>query len=245
MNRKHQGRHKLSNATHKSKDIGEIFGKVLPFKADTSAFLRQPKESEQAYEAWNLYKDFKYQGTGGQREVCIALGKSRALIERWSMRWKWKERYRLYQNAKHLEEEALRRREAEARARKWASRRIDTREAGFDVGKLLIERGRSLLSLPTFNKTVPKKIEVTSEMVGQTIDTLTVLEFREHPRDGRMYVEAGIKLQRLSADMSTENLNINPEDIERDLDSMSEEELLEYAAKLDEIRQQELAAGNV
>lgn len=129
----------------------------------------------------------------------------------------------------------------ESRARKWASRRIDLREDGFEVGKLLIDRGKQLLSLPIAKKRIEKTIEVN----GQQIETVTYLEFREHPRDGMNYIKEGVKLQRLSADMSTENLNLKPEDLDADLDSMTEEELLAYASKFEEIRQAEIEAGNV
>lgn len=217
-------------------------GVLLPFPIDKRAFECQPTESPQAYEAWSLYKELKYANQGGIQEVARRLSKSEALIKRWSVRWQWKERYRLYQNYKHIEEESLRRKEAGVRARQWATRTIEIRDKGFDVGKKLIERGESLLALPTFKREVRETIKIGD----QEIPTVTYLIFNEHPKDGRQYIETGIKLQRLSAEMPTENLGLgfSPEDLDRDLDNMSPEDLLSYAAELEKIKIAEREAEN-
>jgi hypothetical protein len=63
---------------------------------------RQKGESVQAYEAFSLYINM-----GSKRTVSAVareLQKSRQLLERWKVKWEWKERARLYDNS--LEKEA-------------------------------------------------------------------------------------------------------------------------------------------
>ena len=60
------------------------------------AWERQPGESEEAYEAFtDYYKNPKR----SQKKTAKAVGKSEALIYRWSVRWHWSERAREYDNA--------------------------------------------------------------------------------------------------------------------------------------------------
>ena len=58
---------------------------------------RQPGESAPAYEAFSLYRDMGLERS--LRAVAGKLGKSRALIERWSAAKNWGERTRLYDNS--------------------------------------------------------------------------------------------------------------------------------------------------
>lgn len=65
------------------------------------AWERQPGESEEAYEAFtDYYKNPKR----SQKKTAKAVGKSEALIYRWSVRWNWTERAREYDNALVREE---------------------------------------------------------------------------------------------------------------------------------------------
>lgn len=65
------------------------------------AWERQPGESEEAYEAFtDYYKNPKR----SQKKTAKAVGKSEALIYRWSVRWHWSERAREYDNALVREE---------------------------------------------------------------------------------------------------------------------------------------------
>lgn len=60
------------------------------------AWERQPGESEEAYAAFtDYYKNPKR----SQKKTAKAVGKSEALIYRWSVRWHWSERAREYDNA--------------------------------------------------------------------------------------------------------------------------------------------------
>lgn len=65
------------------------------------AWERQPGESEEAYAAFtDYYKNPKR----SQKKTAKAVGKSEALIYRWSVRWHWTERAREYDNALVREE---------------------------------------------------------------------------------------------------------------------------------------------
>lgn len=60
-------------------------------------WLRQPGESGKAYEAFCVYRDL---GAGRSvQKVVEKLSKSRALISRWSTRYKWQERADAWDNS--------------------------------------------------------------------------------------------------------------------------------------------------
>lgn len=197
---------------------------------------RQPKESPEAYEAWQVYIAVKSGNSGGIREVARRLGKSGTLISKWSVRWNWLERYRAYENNELLTLEAEKQRALRKETEKWAERRVGIRERGFELGEALIVRAKNLLALPVFETKVEKTVTAES---GEVIDTVTVLNFQQHPRDARLMAETGVKLLRLSADMSTENLGV-PVDV--DLESMSDEDLEAYIDKMQEMRKISLGA---
>lgn len=57
---------------------------------------RQPGESEQAFEAFKIYRDLGVKRSNA--EVCKQLSKSRQLISRWKSKYEWDERVRAYDN---------------------------------------------------------------------------------------------------------------------------------------------------
>ena len=65
---------------------------------------RQPKESEQAYEAFAIYRDLGLKRSN--HEVCEKLSKSRQLISKWKSAYNWDERARAWDN--ELQKEAHR-----------------------------------------------------------------------------------------------------------------------------------------
>lgn len=69
----------------------------MPTSKYGEAWERQPNESAPAYEAFSLYRDMGLERS--LRAVAEKLGKSRALIERWSAKHNWQERCRQYDNA--------------------------------------------------------------------------------------------------------------------------------------------------
>lgn len=52
---------------------------------------RQPGESDQAWEAFTIYRDMPL-GEASHRQVAAQLGKAPQLMHRWSSRWEWVER---------------------------------------------------------------------------------------------------------------------------------------------------------
>lgn len=71
-------------------------------KCNDKPWERQNGESEKAFEAFSIYRDMNTNRS--IRAVGETLGKSSALMERWSSRWDWVERVRAYDN--ELEKEA-------------------------------------------------------------------------------------------------------------------------------------------
>ncbi len=69
---------------------------------------RRKGESEQAYEAFSIYRDLGLQRSNAK--VCEQLSKSRQLISRWKTQHDWDERARAYDNdlAKRAHAEAVR-----------------------------------------------------------------------------------------------------------------------------------------
>jgi len=53
---------------------------------------RQPGESHQVFAAFELYRDGAIRGRRSIRKTAGKLGKSRQLLERWSVKWRWVER---------------------------------------------------------------------------------------------------------------------------------------------------------
>lgn len=89
-------------------------------KAKEKSWERQPKESVQAYEAFYLY--LQMGDSRSIRKVAQQLGKSDALMSRWSSTWSWVSRSRDYDND-------LRRKELEAKQKafeKMQERQIQT-----------------------------------------------------------------------------------------------------------------------
>ncbi len=230
----------LSDRTESAENSQPRVGGVFALVPDISALQRLPNESEQAYEAWMLYVDIKSKNEGGVVEVGRRLGKSKTLMERWSSRHGWKERLRLMQNQQQMLQEREQRKALRKASDEWAKRKINIREEGFSVGQMLIERGKRLLQLPSFTREVRATVKAAS---GEDIETLTVLNFIEHPKDARQFIEAGLKMMRMSADMSTENVSIIDDDL--DLDSLNDEQLEAYAQRLVELKRKMAQDGKI
>jgi hypothetical protein len=106
-------------------------------------FERQPKESEKAFAAFGVYL-----GLGPQRSLEAAgkrLGKSTALLERWSSKYDWPSRVRAH--SAHMA--VIERKAAEALARvkgvDWVIRQSEQREEEWKVRCELLETAREAL----------------------------------------------------------------------------------------------------
>lgn len=103
---------------------------------------QRTRERAVAYEAFIVYRDL-----GSDRSLANVgktLGKSLALCSRWSFTWDWVGRAKAWDI--HLQSE--RDKAALAEARKWEERRIQAREANFDMAQRLRERASELLRHP-------------------------------------------------------------------------------------------------
>lgn len=88
-------------------------------RSDTKPWERQPKESEQAYQAFVKYRDMGEKRT--LKAVAEELHKSYTLIRRWKDTWDWEDRVREYDN--ELQKQAHK--QAVKKARGMADRHID------------------------------------------------------------------------------------------------------------------------
>jgi hypothetical protein len=124
------------------------------------AWERLPKESAPAYEAFSTYAEMGV--TRSLAAVGRRLGKSRPLMERWSVRYGWVSRAAAFDQ--HMYEVKARARHAAeiAEAQKWARRRADLLEEEFEIGQKLTEKARQMLQMPL--------IEVKRELVIERYD---------------------------------------------------------------------------
>lgn len=67
---------------------------------DLLPYERQPKESDPAWQAFKVYRDFSLE-TRTLFNVAKALGKSETLIGGWSVTWRWRERVNAWDREKN------------------------------------------------------------------------------------------------------------------------------------------------
>lgn len=107
-------------------------------------FEQQPKESAKAFAAFTAYLNL-----GPERSLVTVgqkLGKSGALVERWSSRWQWAERVRAH--AEHLARVEREATEAVARGKsaEWLTRREEHKQTEWALRGELVEAGRRVLA---------------------------------------------------------------------------------------------------
>lgn len=190
-----------------------------------------PGETKRAFDAWQLFIKVKEESGGSANTVAKKLGVHHNVVLQWASKFNWNERYRAYENHQLLILEHERRLALRKEADKWAKRRSQTRELGYELGMMLADRAKRLLALPLAKQTIKR---TTTTASGETVPTEITLEFQSHPRDARLFIDSGLKAMRLAADMSTENIASIPENL--DLENMSVEELDAYADKLLQMR---------
>lgn len=236
-----------NNGDSSKNGISKIeIGKTTSEKYDPStrevAYARiwqqRTDESDIAYDAFKTYLAMKSENHSyPMTDIANACMKSSSMLWRWHKQYEWQNRLQAYQNNEMLILEREMRQHAKADAGLWYERKKIIRERGFELGNQLLDRAALLLKLPVSEKVIDKTIEVA----GQKVETHTTLNFNQHPRDARLFLETGVKLMRLSADMPTDHINLMPED--KDLDAMTDEELKAYADILEATRK-ELISSN-
>src|SRR4051794_27080326 len=103
---------------------------------------RRPKESEEAYAAFLAYRD-----AGRRRSIAAVgqgVGKSGALLERWSSRWHWVERSLAWDNHLRAERDRVEVRELLAHERR---KRREIRE-GLEDAAILRKKFRAMADWP-------------------------------------------------------------------------------------------------
>lgn len=147
---------------------------------ETRLWARQVGESDQAFQAFGLYRDLG--PSRSTQQVALALSKSAPLIRRWSARWAWVER------ASAWDDEADRlRRERDLVERQEARRKMLATHAR--SGAALHEIGAEALG--RFDLSNPD----TVEEARRCIDALSPLE-------AARLMEMGAKMERLARDDS-------------------------------------------
>lgn len=96
---------------------------------DRPLYSRQPKETTPAWEAFVAYRDARTDRS--LRKTAEQIGKSDALLFRWSSRWRWQDRVAAFDD----HEDAVRRKAAEAELRKMGQRQ--GKEAALVIGALV------------------------------------------------------------------------------------------------------------
>jgi hypothetical protein len=105
-------------------------------------FERQPGESEQAYEAWQIYRDL---GVSRSLEaVSQVLARSLPTIKVHSARWSWVERARLWDNRMSFERDRVRARYAAIQEK----RRLKSVETNYDIANEIRSKALIMLRWP-------------------------------------------------------------------------------------------------
>jgi hypothetical protein len=159
-------------------------------------FDRLPNESTQAYQAARTYFEM---GEGRTSEaVGKKLGKSTALMERWSAAHHWVDRAAEWdadQRARQrgAEDEALKQ-----EAQKWAKRQLSLREERWRISQELKRKAEDMLKFPVIEKTV------------QGPDGTTVVKPAKWTfADAAKMAETGLKLEALSCGLPTDRTEMS------------------------------------
>lgn len=157
-------------------------------------FQRQKGESAKAHAALMLYVEMGAERSlDAVRQKC---GKSSRLVERWSSRWNWVERAAAWDTNEAVKRQIIIDRAQRAEIEKWAKRQAQIREEGFSTYLALKAKADEMLKFP-LAKVVTQDGRTTIEPADWSFNTAVRMQ------------ETALKLGRLSADLSTENLDID------------------------------------
>lgn len=172
-------------------------------RASERIWLRQPKETAKAFEAFAIYKEL-----GASRSIEAAgkrLGKSNALLENWSSQHLWVSRARAWDE--HLGE-------LEARARIEAEQRRATRRAEAQIRRedreealadALTERAEMMLKFPLSSAKTSSE-QVVDPVTGQVVENKTTVinPAKWQFRDAALIADTASKLGRRALGMDEE-----------------------------------------
>ncbi len=151
------------------------------------SFEQLPKESAKAFAAFSVYLSM-----GPERSIAAVgqrLGKSGALLERWSRKFDWSERVEAYAghlaNVEREATEAL----ARAKAAEWLKRAEEVREREWELHERCIEAVRRAL-----------KVFMEREKIGTNLADIARI------------AEVASKLGRLASGMATDKTEVTGED---------------------------------
>jgi len=110
------------------------------------ATTRLPYESTKAYNAFRVYAEMGDKRS--LRAVGQKLGKSTTIIERWSSKWKWRERIGTMQVIDHEQYLAATAQAKLENARALEALRMDVRNCAWSMYEKLMAKAEALLKLP-------------------------------------------------------------------------------------------------
>lgn len=160
---------------------------------------RQKGETAKAFAAFQAYLDL-----GSERGLEGAgrkIGKCKAVLERWSLRWDWVNRTREFDlhNAK-IQQEAVEK-VLRASAAKWAHRLAAQREEEFEIAEQFLEKCRQGLKFPLASS----RREVDEVGPDGRIVKVTVVEPARWTLDTlAKFGELAVKLKRTSLGLATD-----------------------------------------
>lgn len=180
---------------------------------------QQPNEGDRAFAAARRY--FKIGIDRSLEKVSQGLGKSKAIVERWSARHNWVIRARAFDAYLNNLELDMMESEVKDSARKWAARRVELLELEWAVRGELLERAEAMLKFPLARQTVSQD--------GQTI---IIEPSRWHAGTILQYFELASRLGRLSVGEVTARMAANvssqvkaEKETELDYSKLTEDEL--------------------
>lgn len=136
----------------------------------------QVGESTPAYRAFAEYRDLG--ADRSQDAVSAKLGKSRQLLSRWAVKWKWVERTQAYDAHMESIEQKAREKALTKKAEDWATKELE-------IAALLYDKAKAMLAFPLAQQ--------------RTQDGKTIVEpARWGMRDAGAIADTAVKLARLS-----------------------------------------------
>lgn len=172
-----------------------------------------PGETAQAYEAAKLY--FELAADRSLEAVGQKLGKSKALMERWSKRWNWVKRAAAYdRHVADSREDNLQQKRAED-AELWIRRDRELRERFYRLGELIVEKAERM-----YREFPERDIQRKEVNEGQTV----ILNVRtKHSLSGLAQMfSTGAELQRLAVGIHPGSTPLD----NLDLNQLSREDLI-------------------